>query len=163
MDNKQSIEDNVEKSLASSNAYRQREDAKDERRAQRDKEALDRLMEDLESFSDSDLPINANLPLINQDSEIKTTNVTPNSVTVEEIITPVSKYEYPAPKLDLYKGWEAEDILDNLYSFSQTAKKADQYVLVRQRFCDLSIELNYRGLIAPAFRPSPTIPILLYE
>jgi hypothetical protein len=86
------------------------------------------------------------------------TNALPHPSNTDEIVTPVSKYEFPASESRTYKEWEPRDILDNLASLSQTANKIDQYLFSRKAYCALSIELNFRGLIAPAFRPSPTIP-----
>lgn len=95
---------------------------------------------------------------IHKDGGMNPTSAVPHPSDTDEITAPANKYVFPISELEPYKEWELEDILINLDKISRISRKIDKYPLVRKAFCDLSIELNFRGLMAPAFRPSPTIP-----
>ena len=160
MDNKQSVKDYVEENYSYLSEHNKREEIKHQEKLRLEAEEFNKLFDELTPKIDEDLPVEANLIVINEVSGIKGATDTASSIIVDEIITPASKYAFPTPELEIYKEWESEDILENLDSLSQTANKMDQYLISREAYCALSVELNSRGLVAPAFRPSPTIPYL---
>lgn len=50
-------------------------------------------------------------------------------------------------------------LMDELESLAQQVRKPDDYLGIRDRYCEISEKLNLRGLWAPAFRPRLTIPL----
>ena len=95
---------------------------------------------------------------IHKDGGMNPTSAVPHPSDTEEITAPANKYVFLISELEPYKDCESEGILINLDKISQISKRLDKYLVIRNVFLDLSIELNSRGLIAPAFRPFPTIP-----
>jgi hypothetical protein len=155
MNTTQSIDENQ----SSCDAFAKRDETEEEMRIRLKDEWLDKVLEGLDNPEALDSLLKVNPPPINEDSGIGSIVKTSPS-TFNDDVVPAIKYEFPIHELGLYRDMEAGNILGELESMSQIAKKADQYLLVREEFCTLSIELNNRKLIAPAFRPSPTIPYL---
>lgn len=135
-----------------------REDAEENLRLWEQAKEVNELLKELTPQVKNSSPIKANPIDTHEVGEMKSSTATLSSISVDEIPASTSKYVFPISELGPYKEWESEDILDNLDSLSQTANKIDQYLFSRKAYCALSLELNFRGLIAPAFRPSPTIP-----
>lgn len=51
-----------------------------------------------------------------------------------------------------------EDLMDELETLAQECRKPDDYLRIRERYCEVSFALNVHGLWAPAFRPEIPIP-----
>lgn len=60
---------------------------------------------------------------------------------------------------DICEG-SSEELLSELEMLVGSVRNGAEYSTVRQRYCSLSIALNEKGVLAPAFRPYPAIPSL---
>lgn len=158
MDNKQSNQNSREETDIQWKERMKREDAEENLRLWEEAKKVKRLLKELIPEVEDSLSIKADPISNHKDSGIKSANAIPSSDSVDEIVTPASKYAFPTLELEIYKEWESEDILIHLDSLSRASKKIGQYLFIRKVFCALSIELNCRGLIAPVFRSSPAIP-----
>lgn len=86
-----------------------------------------------------------------------------DSVTRQEVAelapTPHS-YTFPPPAEKSLSGHDATELILELEEISFRARSGEDYALLRDKYCAISIELNKRGLFAPGFRPHPAIPRL---
>jgi hypothetical protein len=163
MDNKQSNQNSREETDIQWEERRKREDAEENLRLWEEAKEVKGRLKELAFEVEDGSSIKTDQIANHKDSGIKSANATPSLDSVDEIVIPASKYAFPTPELELYKEWDSGDIIDNLDSLSKTADKINQYLFSRNAFCALSIELNNRKLIAPAFRPSPTIPKIVKQ
>jgi hypothetical protein len=116
---------------------------------------LDSHLQDVCQATDYDPPKKTSKPKDQEYVEEQFAEI--SSVTlVDKVHCPKDKYTFPIFKDNPYKDWKSEDIVD--YLESQLLENVGQYLVIRESFCALSLELNNRKLLAPAFRPKPTIP-----
>lgn len=67
---------------------------------------------------------------------------------------------FPLYDSGLFSGLDDADLKEKLEDLMSGNMSSETYSSVRSQYCELSMELNLRGLWAPAFRPSITIPYI---
>ena len=152
MDNNKSIEGYVEEHYPYLSEHNKREQVRHQKKLQLKLAQADKFIEELLAGIDDDLPRKVNPIALQEDGEAARTD---DSIG---ITAPPGKYNFPIPGPSLYGEWASEDIINNLRSITEMAKGVDDYLFARELYSALSIELNHRGLIAPAYRPIPIIP-----
>lgn len=116
---------------------------------------LDRLLQDAFQDTDNDAPKKTSEPKDQKHVEEQIAKIS-SAALVDKVDCPKDKYTFPIFKEKPCEDWKSEDIVD--YLESQLLENVDQYLVIRESFCALSLELNNRKLLAPAFRPNPIIP-----
>ncbi len=105
--------------------------------------------------------------------ELTPADVVPMIAAPEPVSTPPAKVEpkvsvtageppktYKFPAVDGMSAMNDAELMEMLNDLVYGIKSPDDYSGIRTRYCEVSIELNIRGLWAPAFRPSITIPLM---
>lgn len=121
---------------------------------------LDRLLQGVCQDTDNDAPKKTSEPKDQEYVEEQIAEIS-SATLVDKVDFLKDKYTFPISKDSPYKNWKSKDIVD--YLGSQLLENVGQYLVIRETFCALSLELNNRKLLAPAFRPNPTIPYGLKE
>ncbi len=90
------------------------------------------------------------------DSATNIRRVQSDSVT-DQNEEPIARYSFESVDARVLALTQAE-LLEELESVLESFKSPSDYPAIRQSYCSLSIALNERGMLAPAFRRYPSIP-----
>lgn len=88
----------------------------------------------------------------------------PSTATEEETAEDVvADYYFPACTLEDDSHTDHVQLMEELESLVDQVRKPDDYMVIRDRYCEVAVALNRRSLWAPAFRPGASIPFKLSE
>lgn len=83
----------------------------------------------------------------------------PPKIAVESISVLVKPYTFPVVG-DVVNKLDAGNLAKRMSELVVAWKKHNDYMLIRDEYCELAIALNYEGSLAPAFRPITKKPII---
>ena len=95
-------------------------------------------------------------------------NTTPVGITTETVTPPsvitlsprriAEEYCFPIDFMIDHSDNSHDDLMESIEVLVQNLKHSSEYPNIRESYCAIALELNHRGLWAPAFRPDVKIP-----